>query len=158
MLNMFALATQGLSKMTRQHIHLAQGVAGDGAISGTTGINYLQSRKCKCSRITLSSRVIILGMRKSSQILIYVDIESALRAGLKFYLSQNGVVLTPGDERGMLGPEFFSKVEKANGTPVPGWIRPELKEMRTNADVLCGDNSSTAQTGNTLQTDGVLHS
>ncbi|KAI0351381.1 hypothetical protein OH77DRAFT_1411348 [Trametes cingulata] len=92
-----SIQIQGLSKMTRNHIHLAQGVAGSGVISG---------------------------MRNSSQILIYVDVEKALKAGIKFYISANGVVLTEGDERGFLGPQFFSRVETPDGNALPGWDGP----------------------------------
>ena len=53
------------------------------------------------------------GMRNSSQILIFVNVQKALAAGIKFYLSENGVVLTEGDEKGYLKPEFFERVENA---------------------------------------------
>jgi 2'-phosphotransferase len=52
-------------------------------------------------------------MRRSSEILIFINIQKALDAGIKFYLSDNGVVLTEGDERGFLGTEFFDSVEDA---------------------------------------------
>ena len=60
-------------------------------------------------------------MRQSSQILIYVDMQKALDAGLKFFLSSNGVVLTEGDERGFLSPEYFARVETIKGEALPGW-------------------------------------
>lgn len=63
-------------------------------------------------------------MRSSSQILIYVDVQKALDAGIKFCISANGVVLTEGDERGFLPAQFFSRVETANGAPLPGWDGP----------------------------------
>ncbi|KII87268.1 hypothetical protein PLICRDRAFT_69694, partial [Plicaturopsis crispa FD-325 SS-3] len=81
-----SIETQGLSRMNRNHIHLAQGVGGKNVISG---------------------------MRKSSDVLIYIDVQKALNSGIRFFLSDNGVVLTEGDERGFLSPEFFSKVEIA---------------------------------------------
>jgi len=88
------IATQGLSKMTRNHIHLAQNVPGSGVISG---------------------------MRNSSQILIFVDVQKALDAGITFYLSANGVVLTEGNINGFLSPEFFLRVEDADRAPLQGW-------------------------------------
>ena len=63
-------------------------------------------------------------MRTSSQILIFVDVEKAIDAGIKFYLSANGVVLTEGNDRGFLPPEFFARVETANRIPLPGWTGP----------------------------------
>ena len=80
--------------MNRNHIHLAQGIAGQNVISG---------------------------MRNSSQILIYVDLPSALSAGLKFYLSANGVVLSEGDENGFIKPEFFRRVENSKREALSGW-------------------------------------
>ena len=64
-------------------------------------------------------------MRNSSQILIFIDIQKALDAGVKLYLSTNGVVLTEGDEQGYLRPQFFSRVETPDRKPLPGWDGPE---------------------------------
>jgi len=85
---------EGLSRMKRNHIHLAQGLAGDGVISG---------------------------MRTSSQILIYLDLAKALKDGLKFFVSTNGVVLSPGNEAGFIPPTYFKRVEKANREALTGW-------------------------------------
>lgn len=63
-------------------------------------------------------------MRSSSQILIYVDVQKAIDAGIKFYISANGVVLTEGDGRGFLPAQFFSRVETPDGKPLPGWDGP----------------------------------
>ncbi|PBL02807.1 hypothetical protein ARMGADRAFT_1050357 [Armillaria gallica] len=79
------IAVHGISRMTRTHIHLAQGFDTDGVVSG---------------------------IRDSSRILIFIDVAKALEAGIKFYLSKNGVVLTPGNESGYLEPRFFHKVER----------------------------------------------
>ena len=51
-------------------------------------------------------------MRRSSQVLVFINLEKALAAGIKFYLSSNGVVLTPGNELGFLETKFFSRVER----------------------------------------------
>ena len=56
-----------------------------------------------------------------SQILIFIDVQKALDAGIKFYFSANGVVLTEGDDRGFLGTQFFKRVENANRAALPGW-------------------------------------
>jgi 2'-phosphotransferase len=55
------------------------------------------------------------GMRSYSQILIFINLQKALDAGIKFFLSDNGVVLTEGDAEGLLRPEFFEKVENSKG-------------------------------------------
>ncbi|KAJ7212089.1 KptA family-domain-containing protein [Mycena pura] len=89
-----ALATQGLSKMARNHIHLAQGIVGENVMSG---------------------------MRKSSQILIFIDVQRAIDDGVNFFLSSNGVILTEGNEQGILGTKYFARVETSNRVSVPGW-------------------------------------
>ncbi|KAG1743116.1 KptA family-domain-containing protein [Suillus lakei] len=111
-----SIATQGLSKMNRNHIHLAQGIPGDNVISG---------------------------MRNSSQVLIFIDVQKALDAGIPFYLSANGVVLTDGNE-GFLSPIYFQRVEFAKGRlPVPGWegagpvvLRESLAQSSLSVQVL----------------------
>lgn len=61
-------------------------------------------------------------MRKSSQILIFINVQKALDAGIKFELSDNGVVLTEGDETGYLRREFFDRVEDAKmRKALDGW-------------------------------------
>ncbi|KAG6832118.1 hypothetical protein H0H87_002631 [Tephrocybe sp. NHM501043] len=87
------ISQQGLSKMKRNHIHFAQGVPGDGVISG---------------------------MRKSSQVLIYLDVQKVLDAGIELFFSDNGVVLSEGRD-GIILPEFFQDVQNANGQSIPGW-------------------------------------
>lgn len=70
-----------LISMNRTHIHLAQGLPG----------------KVKS------------GARHNVDVLIYIDLEKALAAGLKFYESDNGVVLCPGP----IPQEFWSRVVNA---------------------------------------------
>jgi len=89
------IAKEGLSKMKRNHIHLAQNVVGEGVISG---------------------------MRHSAKILIYIDVQKALDAGIEFWFSENGVVLTEGDHRGILTQKFFRKVvDVSTGKELEGW-------------------------------------
>ena len=95
--------------MKRNHIHLAQGVAGENVISGMSFPPFFlfsNQHNIFCSK---------QGMRTSSQILIFINLQKALDAGIKFFLSDNGVVLTEGDGEGLLKPEFFEKVENAKG-------------------------------------------
>lgn len=61
------------------------------------------------------------GMRTSSHVLIYIDVQKALDAGIKFWLSDNGVVLTEGDERGYLPKTFFEKVVDIKHGELKGW-------------------------------------
>lgn len=71
--------------MKRQHIHFAKGDL---------------------------DKSIISGLRRDAEIHIYIDLNRALNDGLKFYESENGVVLTQGNEKGLLEPKYFSKVIK----------------------------------------------
>lgn len=50
------------------------------------------------------------GIRQSAQVLIYVDVRSAMGDGIKFYRSQNGVVLSPGNQDGFLSSKYFERV------------------------------------------------
>ncbi|CAZ81999.1 unnamed protein product [Tuber melanosporum] len=76
------LACGYLSRMGRTHIHLATGEIG-----------------------------VKSGMRADAQVLFYVDVGRARReGGVEFWISENGVVLTAGDELGRLGLEFVERV------------------------------------------------
>ncbi|KAK7687763.1 hypothetical protein QCA50_008982 [Cerrena zonata] len=114
------IQNEGLSKMTRNHIHLAQGVAGSGVVSG---------------------------MRQSSQILIYIDVQAALDAGIQFFISDNGVILTPGNEKGILEPRFFQRMEeKTKANKKPSGARkpkPESKPAEAASDSIEGKSSTT---------------
>jgi len=74
-----------LSRMSRQHIHF--------------------------SAYPYADKKTISGMRGNVQVLLYLDLESALKAGLKFYLSQNRVILSPGDEEGRILTKYIQKIE-----------------------------------------------
>lgn len=81
---------KGLSKMGRNHIHFASGMIGeDGVISG---------------------------MRKSCQVYIYVNAVKCAEDGIKFFKSDNGVLLTAGlNEEGCLPVSYFSHVTDKSG-------------------------------------------
>jgi 2'-phosphotransferase len=80
----------GLSRMNRNHIHFATGLLGEEGV--------------------------ISGMRHNCAVLIYIDLEKALGAGVKFFKSENGVVLTEGlNDEGYLPKEYFSKVVTTKG-------------------------------------------
>lgn len=82
----------GLHRRGRTHVHLASGVPSDSHV--------------------------ISGMRATAEVYVYVDIVRAIHAGLPFFRSANGVILTPGDENGFLSRQFFSRVTDSNGTPL----------------------------------------
>lgn len=78
------IKAQGLSKMSRNHIHFAPGEPGkEGVISG---------------------------MRRSCEVLIFINLEKAISDGFKFYRSANNVILCPGNEQGFLPSRYFQRV------------------------------------------------
>jgi 2'-phosphotransferase len=91
----------GLRRMGRNHIHFASGLP--------SGFNYVDASVA--STESNESTPVISGMRKNSSILVYVDVEAAMKAGIKFFVSENGVILTEGNEEGFLPYEFFKRVE-----------------------------------------------
>ena len=117
--------------MSRNHIHIAQGLAGDTVISGA----LFASQQLQRENTHLDT-----GMRNSADIFIYIDLQKALDAGYKFRLSANGVILTEGNEKGFLSPEFFSRVERRVGKsgrePLSGWegaTHPKPSEVATQS-------------------------
>mmetsp|Transcript_20901 Transcript_20901/g.23872 ORF Transcript_20901/g.23872 Transcript_20901/m.23872 type:complete len:231 (+) Transcript_20901:57-749(+) len=79
------ISTEGLSKMSRNHIHFAKGMPSENGV--------------------------ISGMRKSCDIYIYMDATKCSETGIQFFESTNGVLLTAGVENtGMLPSEYISHV------------------------------------------------
>lgn len=88
--------------MTRNHIHFASGLpAAFRTLAESAGITEGVKRE-----------PVISGMRNSSSILIFIDIEKALEGGLKFWKSANGVILSEGDEKGVIPVGYFKRVEE----------------------------------------------
>ena len=64
------------------------------------------------NEIKLKSKEVSSGIRKNAEVYIYVDVNKAIEAGIKFYESENGVILSPGiGKDGIIPTEYFSKVE-----------------------------------------------
>ncbi|XP_022083188.1 tRNA 2'-phosphotransferase 1-like isoform X2 [Acanthaster planci] len=82
--NWDSIKLQGLSRMKRTHVHFAQGEPGENGV--------------------------ISGMRRSCDLMIFLNLEKALQGGLSFFLSKNGVILCPGDENGLIHPRYFKQV------------------------------------------------
>lgn len=82
----------GLSKMGRNHIHMALDVPQNG------------------------NPTVISGMRNTSQVYIYVDVRKAIREfGITFVVSDNNVILSAGDANGNIPVECFKKVVSSKG-------------------------------------------
>ncbi|KAJ4304464.1 tRNA 2'-phosphotransferase [Collariella sp. IMI 366227] len=83
------IASGGLKPMGRNHVHCSIGLPEDAAAG------------------------VVSGMRRDAELLIYVDVERSLRegSGIKWWMSDNGVVLTegaPGD--GLVPLKYFKEV------------------------------------------------
>ncbi|KAK4166622.1 putative trna 2-phosphotransferase, partial [Cladorrhinum sp. PSN259] len=77
----------GLKPMGRNHVHFSIGLPED-------------------------KEGVISGMRKDAEVLVYVDVEKSLKEGdgLKWWMSENGVVLTEGDKDGLVPTRLFKEV------------------------------------------------
>lgn len=55
---------------------------------------------------------VISGMRADTEILIYVNLQKSLEDGaMQWWLSENGVVLTEGDEQGLVPTKYWKLVK-----------------------------------------------
>lgn len=77
-----SIKVSGLSRMARNHIHMAKGEFGEAKS----------------------------GARLSSEVIITIDGNKALADGVLFYESDNNVILSPGDENGIIKPKYFLNV------------------------------------------------
>ncbi|KAK4221622.1 putative trna 2-phosphotransferase, partial [Podospora fimiseda] len=77
----------GLKPMGRNHVHFSIGLPEDKA-------------------------GVISGMRKDAEVLVHVDVERSLREGdgIKWWMSENEVVLTEGDKDGLVPTGLFKEV------------------------------------------------
>jgi 2'-phosphotransferase len=81
----------GLRPMGRTHVHFATGVPEDGEV--------------------------VSGMRSSVEVLVYVNVAKALAdgSGLRWWTSENGVVLTEGNEDGLVPMAVWERVVGRRG-------------------------------------------
>eukprot|EP00964_Phaeocystis_antarctica_P001031 scaffold591_cov65-Phaeocystis_antarctica.AAC.3 len=81
---------QGLSRMGRHHVHLAKGLLGE--------------------------KGVVSGMRRDAELFIWVNVHAAIKGGLTFYESANGVILCDGQNGdGIIPPAYFSVVIELHG-------------------------------------------
>ncbi|VDH97441.1 2'-phosphotransferase [Mytilus galloprovincialis] len=78
----------GLSRMNRNHIHFAAGEPGENGV--------------------------ISGMRQSCEVMIFINLETALKDGFKFFRSANNVILCAGNEDGVIPPKYFVEAVQRN--------------------------------------------
>ncbi|KAK6344538.1 hypothetical protein TWF696_008172 [Orbilia brochopaga] len=107
------LESGGLKKMGRNHIHCAAGLP-KASIHPETGEEI---------------PAVLSGMRFNAEVLFYIDVEKALRDGIKFWRSDNDVILTNGLEEngGVLSMDYVIRVEDVGQRAGGGdlWTREE---------------------------------
>lgn len=77
--------------MTRNHVHMAIGYPGDNQV--------------------------ISGMRQICNVFIEIDVENAMKDGMKFYISKNKVILSSGFNK-VIPPRYFKLVTNKKRTKV----------------------------------------
>ncbi|KAL2166713.1 hypothetical protein VTG60DRAFT_2276 [Thermothelomyces hinnuleus] len=83
------VASGGLRPMGRNHVHFSTGLPED------------------------TDAGVISGMRRDAELLVYVDVAASLRdggGGIRWWMSDNGVVLTEGDADGLVPLRYFKEV------------------------------------------------
>lgn len=86
------LRSGGLRCMGRNHVHFATGPSREAMLAA------VQQRSASASQgeQTQDETPVISGMRQDAQVLIYIDLKKALAAGVPFWRSENGVILSEG--------------------------------------------------------------
>lgn len=90
-------STGGLSRMKRNHIHFTDTVP-------QKFINLLDNTD------KIGNGNAISGVRSHSNIIILMDVEKLRMSNLQFFISDNGVILSPGDENGFVSCDFFKEI------------------------------------------------
>ncbi|KAK6950334.1 hypothetical protein Daesc_008660 [Daldinia eschscholtzii] len=90
-------ASGGLKRMGRQHVHFGTGLLPEDGSENTDG----------------SAKEVVSGMRSDAELLVFADVEKSLRdegSGIKWWISANGVVLTDGNEDGIVPLKYIKEV------------------------------------------------
>ncbi|KAK0722887.1 KptA family-domain-containing protein, partial [Lasiosphaeria miniovina] len=111
------VASGGLRPMGRNHVHCSTGLPPEDESEGPA---------------------VVSGMRRDAEVLVYVDVAASMReAGIKWWMSDNGVVLTEGDADGLVPARFFREVRgRAQGVgllwkdgqhvvDLPDWVKAQ---------------------------------
>ena len=107
------IEAQGLSRMKRNHIHFTPRLVTDPTRPHS-------------------------GFRASCDTLIYLNVDAVLAAGIKLYISSNGVILSPGNKDGFIPPQFFSKiVDRRTHTSVSSVNAPPLPTPEADGASIC---------------------
>ena len=85
-----SIRTHGLRRMRRRHVHMATGLPGDGEVRS--------------------------GIRTDCEVAVWVDVRAGLAEGVPFFMSANGVVLSPGEgDSGTVPARLFLRAHTIRG-------------------------------------------
>ncbi|KAI1646156.1 KptA family-domain-containing protein [Daldinia loculata] len=92
------VASGGLKRMGRQHVHFGTGLLPEDGDAGTSQGG--------------GNSGVVSGMRSDAELLMFADVEKSLRedSGIKWWISANGVVLTDGNEDGLVPLKYIKEV------------------------------------------------
>lgn len=106
--------------MERQHIHFARGLGSTYQVKPNTNPNVSKDgaggeegahKGVPEVEEEVESKKVISGMRKTATIFVWVNVKRSIeKGGLRWWKSANEVILTEGDERGMVPLEFVNRV------------------------------------------------
>ncbi len=96
------VSSGGLRRMGRNHVHCSTGVPPSSSSSSSSSTAKDDSA---------GEQRVVSGMRADAELLVYLDVERSLRDGaLRWWRSDNGVVLTEGDAEGLVPARYFREV------------------------------------------------
>lgn len=93
------------------------------------GLNRMSRKHIHFSFEQYGSQDTISGMRSDCQVLIHVDVARCLAAGIRFFMSDNKVILSEGRD-GVIAPEYFSRVQEVEWLRVGGKRQATLREVK----------------------------
>ncbi|XP_071441350.1 tRNA 2'-phosphotransferase 1 [Hetaerina americana] len=79
------IKNEGLRRMRRTHIHFAPGVPGDLKVTS--------------------------GIRSDCEVVIFMNVQKLLEDKIPLFVSANGVILSPGNNFGVIQPTYFKEVK-----------------------------------------------
>ena len=108
---------QGISAMRRRHVHMARSTGAVGTVgarivlpSSADGVNGDANSDETSSEKQNEKQV--SGFRYDSTVAVWVDVKRGVKEGVPFFVSKNGVVLSPGEgESGVVPPRLFLRAE-----------------------------------------------
>jgi len=107
------VSSGGLKPMGRNHVHFATGLPK--GVQSTRPATE-SSRSLNADEPRSLDPPVVSGMRSSSSVLIYLNVEKTLEAGFELWRSDNGVVLCDGGDKRLIPMDLFKVVEERTGS------------------------------------------